>query len=125
MVGTPEELERYRVAAMNLEVQVESLQAEKKKLSREILNRLLSEGDSGRDLSWAHHAETVLAFRTPEDNRTDEQKSLIRKFEERMDREILAAATTEEAGDLRRWDREMAEAKAQAPRRTSSRLRLV
>ena len=115
MVGTPEELERYRVSTMNLEIQMENLQAEKKKLSREIFDRLLSEGNSNRDLSWAHHAETVMAFRTPEENRTDEQKSLIRKFEERMDREILAAATAEEAESLRRWEREMAQAKAETP----------
>ena len=115
MVGTPDELERFRVASMNLEVQMENRQAEKKKLSRKILNRLLSEGDSNRDLSWAHHAETVLAFRTPEEDRTDEQKTLIRKFEERMDREILAAATIEEARDLSRWERELAHVKAEAP----------
>ncbi|MDE2924976.1 MAG: PSD1 and planctomycete cytochrome C domain-containing protein [Acidobacteriota bacterium] len=115
MVGTPEELERYRVASMNLRIQMEDLQAEKKKLSRKILNRLLSGGDSDRDLSWAHHAETVLAFRTREEDRTDEQKSLVRKFEERMDREILAEATTEEAGNLSRWEREMARAKAKTP----------
>ena len=115
MVGTPEELERYRVATMNLEVQVQDLQAEKKKLSRKILDRLLAEANSGRDLSWAHHAETVLAFRTREEGRTDEQKSLVRKFEQRMDREILAAATTGEARDLSRWEREMARLKAEAP----------
>ena len=115
MVGTPEELERYRVAAMNLEIRMENLQAEKKKLSRKILDRLLSEGDSNRDLSWAHHAETVLAFRTPEENRTDEQESLIRNFEERMDREIRAAATNEEAESLRQWERELTQAKAEAP----------
>ncbi len=115
MVGTPDELERYRVATMEFEVETERLEGEKRKLSQKVLDRLLTEGDSNRDLSWAHHAETVLAFRTLEDRRTDEQKSLIRKFEERMDREILAEATTEEARDLSRWEREMARVKAEAP----------
>ena len=115
MVGTPDELERYRVATMKVEVETERLEGKKKKLSRKILDRLLSDGASNRDLSWAHHAETVLAFRTVEEGRTDEQKSLIRKFEERMDREILAAATTEEARDLSRWEREMDRVKSEAP----------
>ena len=115
MVGTPDELERYRVATMNLKVQMNGLKREKEKLSRKIFRRLLSERASNRDLSWAHHAETVLAFRTPEGDRTDEQKFLIRKFEERMEREILAEATTEEARSLSGWELEMARLKAEAP----------
>ena len=115
MVGTPDEMDRYRVATMKWKVEVESLNREKEKLSRKILDRLLSDRASSRDLSWAHHAEAVLAFRTPEEDRTDEQKAQIRKFDERMDREILAEATTEEARKLSRWEREMARLKAESP----------
>ena len=115
MVGTPDEMDRYRVATMKWKVEVESLNREKEKLSRKILDRLLSDRASSRDLSWAHHAEAVLAFRTPEEDRTDEQKAQIRKFDERMDREILAEATTEEARNLSRWERELARLKAESP----------
>ncbi len=115
MVGTPDEMDRYRVATMKWKVEVESLNREKEKLSRKILDRLLSDRASSRDLSWAHHAEAVLAFRTPEEDRTDEQKAQIRKFDERMDREILAEATTEEARKLSRWERELDRLKAESP----------
>ncbi len=99
MVGTPDEMDRYRVATMKWKVEVESLNREKEKLSRKILDRLLSDRASSRDLSWAHHAEAVLAFRTPEEDRTDEQKAQIRKFDERMDREILAEAPPRRLGN--------------------------
>ena len=66
-------------------------------------------------MSWFHQAETVLAFRTEESQRSEEQKALIERFNQRLDEEIHAEASSQEAADLEDWQREIDRLDASRP----------
>ncbi len=117
LVGTAQELDGYRVAIRHADVEVGARERDIKKLRDEILPRLLArKNEAASDLSWLDHAETVLAFRTDPENRSDEQKALIENFNQRLDREILAEAEATEASNLKRWKEEIEEINAARPK---------
>ncbi len=100
-VGKPAELARYRELTAKADSEVGALKKEQDELRRAVLKRMFESGSSSSaELSWTHHAETVLAFETPAEKRTKRQKELVEKFNERLDREILASAGSEERAKL-------------------------
>ena len=85
-------------------------------LRAEITSRLLSKKKAAAaEMSWFHQAETVLAFRTEESQRSEEQKALIERFNQRLDEEIHAEASSQEAADLEDWQREIDRLDASRP----------
>ncbi len=117
LVGTAEELDVYRVAITLADAEVGARERDIEKLRDEILPRLLArKKEAAADLSWLDHAETVLAFRTDPEKRSDEQKALIENFNQRLDREILAEAEATEASNLKRWKKEIEEIDAARPK---------
>ncbi len=117
LVGTAEELDAYRVAMRRADVEVGASERDIKKLREEILPRLLArKKEATSELNWLDHTETVLAFLADPETRSDEQKALVEKFNQRLDQEILAEAEATEASNLKRWQREIEEIKAARPK---------
>ncbi len=117
LVGTAKELDAYRVAVRRADVEVDARERDIKKLREEILPRLLARRkEAAAELNWLDHTETVLAFRAGPEDRSEEQKALVEKFNRRLDQEILAEAEATEASNLKRWQEEIKEINAARPK---------
>ncbi len=99
-VGTDSELASYRERTAKADAEVSDLKKQQEEVNQAVLKRLFAGENGAADLAWMQHAETVLAFRAAPDKRTKRQKELVEKFEERLNREIYAAAVPGEQSKL-------------------------
>jgi hypothetical protein len=115
-VGTEPELAAYRTKTAKADAEIAELKKKQEALRNAVLKRVFSRKENASELSWNEHAGTVLAFQTAENKRTKEQKELVRRFNERLDREIDTAATEEERPQLAAWRKRIAEVEAARPK---------
>jgi len=117
LVGTEAELNAYRLAMSKADEQVTPLRRQLDELKRNLTKQFLAKKASAPiDTSWTDLAETVMAFQVAADQRSKEQKELVKKYEERLDKEIHTIATPEEAANLDGWTSEIAAINAARPK---------
>lgn len=111
LAGTELELAVYNKATEEADAAVAELRGKIEPIRREVLKRLFSEKDGKKrqreSITWVNHAETVLAFSTPADRRTKEQKKLVEAFNTKLDETILAEGTDDERTKLQTYKQEI------------------
>jgi hypothetical protein len=117
LVGTEAELNAYRLATSKADEQVTPLRRQLDELKRTLTKQFLAKKASAPvDTTWTDLAETVMAFQVPADQRSKEQKELVKKYEERLDKDIRTIATGEEVANLDGWTSQIAAINAARPK---------
>jgi mono/diheme cytochrome c family protein len=104
LTGTESELAAYQAAMTRADEEIAPLQKQLDELKSALLKKLFaSKNAAPADLSFPELAETVAAIQRPADKRTKEQQDLVKKYEERLGRELRAHASPEENTQQDEW----------------------
>ena len=115
-VGTEEELAAYSAATETANSEIVWLEGKIEEVRKVILKRLFAAEAEALGMHWLQHAETVLAFQTAADKRTEEQKKLVQEFSEKLDQQIRQEAQSEERSQLEGWEKRIEDIQAGRPK---------
>jgi hypothetical protein len=135
-VGTKAELSAYEAAIAKPQAELAALEKKMAESKRNILQRLqtassnpaslkegttqtrVGTGDSQAKVGKkgaAVLADAIGAFLVDPAKRTDQQNALVKKFANRLEREISEASTTEEKAQREVWEKQIADLKKNKP----------
>jgi hypothetical protein len=97
LVGTEQELRAYHEATQQVDAQIAAVKEKLSPLETTIRERLFAASDDSAKSSLP--PEAVAAFREPPDKRSAEQKKLVEKFAETLDKEMTRTASDEERAE--------------------------
>ena len=112
--GAALELAAYRAAMNRIDEKIEPLARDIGAIKRRVLQRIL-EKRTVADLSWRHHAETVLAFTVDPSKRNSRERRLVTLFNRRLEEEVCDEATLGEQAEIEGLEREIAQWNAARP----------
>ena len=114
-VGTEEELAAYSAATETANAEIGWLEGKIEKVREVILKRLFAAEAGALGMHWLQHAETVLAFQTAADKRTEEQEKQVQEFNEKLNQQIRQQAQPEEQSQLEGWEKRIEAIQAGRP----------
>jgi hypothetical protein len=123
LVGTHEELVAFEAALAKPQAEIVALDKKIQTLKDSIRERVLksaqdlaqdSSSNSGKRFSLP--ADAIAAFRTDPAKRTEEQKSLAKKFSKQLEQVINQSLTVEEKAQQKRWEEQIASIKTYLPK---------